>query len=408
MRNPKKMTELRMNENKPQDGVYSMVPREKMCVSARKLRDTYAQKPDMPFYKCEFGYNGRAGLAECYYGLENWYRQGLARDTDLAEFFDYDPQGNFCLGELGGCEASFMPPFEEKVIEDKGRHEVIQDFVGRRLLVFKGRRRGFMPEYIDHPVKDMKTWEQDIKWRLAPTTPQRYVDLEKRMADARAEAALGKMITQDQVGAYMYLRSLIGPEKLFYAFYDMPELIHECMKVWFELCDYVIARHQQYVTIDEIFFDEDICYKNGPLISPDMIREFLFPYYQQLISNLKSRQLDKSRHLYVQVDTDGFAVSVIDIYQKQIGVDVMSPFEVAAGCDVVKIREQYPNLIMTGGIDKRVLAESKEAIDRTLEYILPAMRRRGGYIPTCDHGVPEEVTLENYVYYRKRAVQLGG
>ena len=227
------------------------------------------------------------------------------------------------------------------------------------------------------------------------------------MADARAEAATGKIITQDMVGAYMYLRSLIGPEKLLYAFYDMPELIHECMKAWLALSDYVIARHQQYVTIDEIFFDEDICYKNGPLISPDMIREFLFPYYQQLIANLKSRQLDKDRRLYIQVDTDGFAVPVIELYQKHVGVNVMSPFEVAAGCDVVKISDQFPNLIMTGGIDKRVLAAGKDAIDKTLEYILPPMRQRGGYIPTCDHGVPEEVTLENYLYYRKRAVQLG-
>jgi uroporphyrinogen decarboxylase len=396
-----------MSKDNSQDGVYSMVPREKMCQSAQKLRDTYAKKPDAPFYKCEFGYNSRGGLSECYYCLEKWYEQGLSKDADLAELFDYDPQGNFCLGQLGGCEAEFMPRFEDKVIEDRGRHEVIQDFAGRHLLVFKGRRSGFMPEYIDHPVKDIKTWEQNVKWRLDPKTPQRYTDLPERMAKARAEAAKGKIITQDHVGAYMHLRSLIGPENLLYAFYDSPDLIHECMKAWFELSDHVIAGHQQYVTFDEIFFDEDICYKNGPLISPDMIREFLFPYYQQLISNIKSRQLDKTRHLYVQVDTDGFAVPVIELYQKQIGMDVMSPFEVAAGCDVVEIAQQYPDLIMTGGIDKRILAEGKDAIDKHLEYILPAMRRRGGYFPTCDHGVPEEVSLDNYIYYRKRAVELG-
>lgn len=69
--------------------------------------------------------------------------------------------------------------------------------------------------------------------------------------------------------------------------------------------------------------------------------------------------------------------------------------------------KQYPDLVMTGGIDKRVLAESKDAIDKHLEYILPAMRKRGGYIPTCDHGVPAEVTLENYIHYRKRCIEFG-
>ena len=134
------------------------------------------------------------------------------------------------------------------------------------------------------------------------------------------------------------------------------------MKTWFELADAVIAKHQEVLTIDEIFFAEDICYNNGPLISPDMMREFLFPYYQQLISNLKSRQIDKDRHLYVQIDTDGFANPTIPVYQ-EIGMDVMSPFEVASGCDVVEIGKQYPDLVMSGGIDKRILASTKDEIE---------------------------------------------
>jgi len=86
----------------------------------------------------------------------------------------------------------------------------------------------------------------------------------------------------------------------------------------------------------------------------------------------------------------------------------MDPFEVAAGCDVVAIGEKYPSLVVMGGIDKRVLARGPAAIDKMVERILPAMRARGGYIPTCDHGVPEEVSLADYRHYRKRCVELGG
>ena len=46
-----------------------------------------------------------------------------------------------------------------------------------------------------------------------------------------------------------------------------------------------------------------------------------------------------------------------------------------------------------------------QAIDRMVDRIFPAMRLRGGYIPTCDHGVPEEVSLENYLHYRKRCLE---
>jgi uroporphyrinogen-III decarboxylase len=389
-----------MENQKPANGVDAMVEREKMDPSARKLRDTYARVPGAPLFRREFG----------FYSLDAWKEQGMP-DLPVQELwkdvFLCEPAGNLGLGQLGWCEGGFSPVFESKILEDRGEHEVVQDHAGRAVLCFKGRRSGFMPEYIDHPVKDQKTWEENVKWRLDPTTEARYTDLTERMQGAREQAARGIMITQNLVGGYMFLRSLMGPEDVLYKVYDEPELIHDCLKTWFELADAVIARHQEHVTLDELFLAEDICYNNGPLISPDMMREFLFPYYQQLIENIRGRQIDQSRHMYIQIDTDGDAAPVIPVYQ-EIGMDAMSPFEVASGCDVVALGKQYPELAMFGGIDKRILAESKEAIDREVERILPVMRERGGFIPTCDHGVPEEVPYENYLHYRKRCVELGG
>lgn len=211
----------------------------------------------------------------------------------------------------------------------------------------------------------------------------------------------GKIITEKSIGGYMFLRSLMGPEKLLYTFYDDPELIHDCMRTWLALADAVIAEHQKHFDIDELFIAEDICYNVSSLISHDMIRQFLFPYYAQLLENIRKRQKDKGRKLYFQVDTDGAARTVIDLY-KEIGMNFMSPFEVAAGNDVVELRKKYSDLLMTGGFDKRILFTGKEAIDREVDRIMPFMRKYGGYIPTCDHGVPEEVSFENYVHFRKR------
>ena len=139
-----------------------------------------------------------------------------------------------------------------------------------------------------------------------------------------------------------------------------------------------------------------------------MMQEFLVPYYQQFVTNVKRRQLDPHRHLYVQVDTDGDCRPVIPLYRDAIGMDTMSPFEVASGCDVVALGRQYPQLVMRGGIDKRVLAQSPADIDRMAERILPVMRQRGGYIPCVDHGVPSEAPYKNYLHFRKRCVELGG
>lgn len=264
-----------------------------------------------------------------------------------------------------------------------------------------------MPEYVGHPVSDRRNWEKEVLPRLDARSPERYADLEQRMAQARAQAAQGIMISQNLIGGYMYLRSLIGPSELPVMFCEAPELIHTCMQAWFHLADTVISRHQQYVTLDEVFFAEDICYKCSSLISPDMMREFLLPYYHQLLENIRKRQLDPDRPLYIHIDTDGFADIVIPAY-REIGMNVMSPFEVAAGCNIVRAAAEYPDLTVFGGIDKRILATTKEDIERHLQTVLPPMRERGGYIPTCDHGVPEEVSLDNYRYYRERCVALGG
>ena len=138
-----------MKESVPQDGVHAMVPRERMPDYVRKYRDTYAITPDAPLVQREFW----------FYSYEQFYQQGLDRDADIDEVFGLEPPGNYEIYHVGWCEAEFWPPFKEETIEDRGRYEVIRDVAGRHVLVFKNRRHGFMPEFLEHPVKDQKTWE---------------------------------------------------------------------------------------------------------------------------------------------------------------------------------------------------------------------------------------------------------
>jgi len=336
--------------------------------------------------------------------IERWKKEGLPPDYDERNLFDFDPPGTVQAGlNLGWCEPPFFPPYEEKTIRSEGTTEIIQDLAGRWLRVFKGRRHGFMPDYIRHPVRSVRDWEGEVSARLDPEDPKRYEGLDERCGRAselaRNEA---RMVRQGMVGGYMYLRALVGPEDLLYAFHDQPALIHTMMERWAELMNSGLERVQQRVAIEELAIGEDICYNHGLLISPDMVKEFLLPYYQDVVGKARRRQQQK---LYLHVDTDGWAEPAIPLYL-EAGMDVMSPWEVASGCDVVSVGRKWPGLVMAGGIDKRVLAQGKEAIERHLLHILPAMVKRGGYIPTCDHGVPDNVSLENYLYYRKRACEL--
>jgi len=363
-----------------------------MTVGAKKIRDFYNQIPNAKVHQQEFWLMDDT--------LNRWKSEGhITDDTNLDELFGFDDFGQFQMYVLGWTEASFYPTFPDIVLEDRGEHELVQDAVGRSVLYFKGKRQGFMPEYLDHPVKSIADFNEKIAFRMEFDNPDRQAYIRERLDEAKKlRDEKGYAICNNMVGGYMFLRSLLGPEGALYMFYDDPDLIHLAMEKWLELADKTSEMMQKEIEFDEVFLAEDICYKGGALISPDMIREFLFPYYRKLLDNIRSRQ---SKDFIFQLDTDGDCRAVIPVYE-EIGVTYMSPFEVASNCDVVEIRKQYPNLLMRGGFDKRILATTKEAIDAEIDRIMPFMVKHGGFIPSVDHGTPAEVSFENYMHFRKR------
>jgi uroporphyrinogen decarboxylase len=62
---------------------------------------------------------------------------------------------------------------------------------------------------------------------------------------------------------------------------------------------------------------------------------------------------------------------------------------------------------MHGGIDKRAIAAGPPVIDRELERKIP-VALAGGYLPTCDHSMPPDISYENVCYYWSRKKELLG
>jgi uroporphyrinogen decarboxylase len=171
--------------------------------------------------------------------------------------------------------------------------------------------------------------------------------------------------------------------------------MHEMMDY---LADFYVALYDQVlsqVAVDYAFHWEDMCYVAGPLISPKMFAEFMLGPYKKLTGLLRDHGVD-----IIMVDTDGDARKLIPLFLEG-GVTGLYPFEVQSHQDVGEIRRQYPRLLMQGGIDKKALAAGKDAIDRELEARVPVVLE-GGYIPHVDHGVPPDVSWEDFCYYRHK------
>ena len=67
--------------------------------------------------------------------------------------------------------------------------------------------------------------------------------------------------------------------------------------------------------------------------------------------------------------------------------------------DVVKLGQQYPDLILLGGIDKRELTRDKKAVRKDVMYRVAPMVERKGYFPGVDHAVPPDISLENFKHF---------
>jgi hypothetical protein len=287
----------------------------------------------------------------------------------------------------------FQPPFVEEVLSEEAETRVIRDSNGIVSEVARGRTT--FPRFIKHPVETLADFDA-LKDRLDADAPGRFPDGWQAIVRGLSERRHILVMGATEISFFGWHRDLMGVENLLLAYHDQPRLVHAISEHHLRFLKKLYARIAPGVQFDFIFFWEDMSFKNGPLISPAMVREFILPYYRELTSFLKELTGCK-----VVVDSDGDVRKLIPLLI-EAGVDGMLPFECAAGMDIREIRREYPDFILCGGLDKREIAKGKAAIDRELQAKLPFMFSRGRYLPGMDHHVPPEVGWDDFLYYLER------
>ncbi len=196
-------------------------------------------------------------------------------------------------------------------------------------------------------------------------------------------------------GVFGMPRDLMGVEALLIGFYETPDMIRDMMQhlttLWIRLWEHVAAE----VRMDHIHIWEDMSGRQGSLISPAMVEEFMMPCYDRIA--------DFARGIgarVVSVDTDGDCSELVAIMTRH-GVNMFFPFEVQAGNDILDYRRRYPTLGIECGLDKRALAASIEETDREVERA-GAMLRMGRQGPGFDHMIPPDVPWERFAHAAHR------
>jgi len=315
--------------------------------------------------------------------LERWRRETGDAKLDVARHFGFDPFFAVVPAEYGP-----FPHFESRKLSEDAEFVVSTDWRG--LTRRQRKNSSDMPEFVGHPVKGPDDWKRYKEERLLPRLEERLAKLPEWLAKVTPETAV-------QVGVFPWgvfgtARDLLGAEELLVGFYSEPEMVRDIMEtntvLWLALYERIAER----VRIDHIHIWEDMSGKQGSLLSPAMIEEFMMPQYNRIAEFARRRGVP-----LFSVDSDGLVDELVPVMTRH-GVNAFFPFEVQAGSDVEVFRRDFPELGILGGLDKRALAEGKNEMHRELDRA-GRMLAAGRYVPGFDHAIPPDVPWANFSYF---------
>jgi len=323
--------------------------------------------------------------------VERWQTEGCDEGGEHFGWDRWDVSGGWFFPN---------PPFEREVIEEDDETILYVNHEGILMRERKDQPRSSMPQFVRFPVETREHFRRFWAERMKPDLSARIGEDWKERLEARRGRDVPFVIISDRWGGFFGpLRNLTGVERLCELFYDDPAFVEEMMDA---VADFIIAVMDQvldHADVDCYGFWEDMAYKTGPLIGPQMMRKFMLPRYRRVVEFVRGRGVE-----LIALDSDGQISELIPVWL-DAGINVLYPFEVQAGMDVLEVRRQYGReLRMWYGIDKRALAKGREAIDAELARVEPLMRE-GGYVPGTDHSIPPDVPYEHYCYYMDRLRQ---
>ncbi|MCL2096112.1 MAG: hypothetical protein FWH10_04325 [Oscillospiraceae bacterium] len=343
-----------------------------------------------------------------YWGelLQKWHREGHITKEESETCWDGSETDkiigaklgwDFCWTSQYGAHNGLMPAFEYKILEKRpDGSEIHQN--GNGLIEEKKPGLSSIPATVGTLMTGREAWEELYKPRMQPddkrcATPEELAKIKDRLdslTDRPAGVSAGSL--------YGTIRDMLGVEELSYLYADDEDLYVEIIDTVGNLC-YSNAKIilESGIKPDFLHFWEDICFKNGPLVNPEIFKRYVAPHYKKITDLGKKYGVD-----IVSLDCDGCIDKLVPIWLEN-GVNTMFPIEVGTWeASIEPWRKEYGKEILgVGGMNKNVFALDFNAVDKEIERLRPLVEL-GGFIPCPDHRIPPDAKWDNIKYYCDR------
>lgn len=344
--------------------------------------------------------------------LATWRKQGLPEGVNwhdyLMDTLGLERRTPVERLELG-VTFHMQPPFEEKILEHRDGHYIVQDWTGAITEISDEYDFSYLRSAKDFvtrrwhrfPVQSREDWREEVQWRYTSDHPDRFaLDFDERCQQLRERNYVLRIVIP---GPFGQLRDWVGFENLCMLMVDDAGFVEEMAHYWGDFVYDMLMRILAQVTPDCVQVSEDMAYKMHSMISPAMTRRFLMPVWKKWIA-----ALDAAGVPVKSVDSDGHIGVLLPLFI-EAGFNCTYPIEVAAGNNIVAYREQYGRqMAYIGGIDKRALAVGGKTMRAEVMRVVPSLIKEGGCIPGCDHGVPPDISWPSFVEYTRLLAQLSG
>jgi len=336
-------------------------------------------KPVDRCFNMEFGY-----WDENFREWSLFTKNGITSNSEADVFFGFDEihvvSGNVWMS----------PAFPNEVVEVRDKTKILINKDGL-LAEIPNDGHDTIPHFLKSSVVTPEDWEKCKKERFRRDDTARKVDVKaiKEKHPDKREYPLG-VNCGSMIGK---IRDMLTFEGLAYACFDYPDMVEDMVETCCLLVEDFLDQVLPAIDFDFASGWEDICFKNGPIVTVNFFKEVVMPRYKRISKKLHNAGIDL---WYTDCDGD---VRPILPYFLEGGINCLFPFEVNGCAHPSELLNSYgKDLRIMGGFDKMKLGEGREAIKSYMESLVPLVQR-GGYIPFCDHRCPPNVKPEDYLYY---------
>ena len=150
-------------------------------------------------------------------------------------------------------------------------------------------------------------------------------------------------------GVFQRAALMTGLKEFLISLYEKPSFARELLKKHYE---FALEMGKCFLDAgaEFILVGDDIADNHGPLLSPKLYEEFVYPHHKALVHSLKKRGAK------VIWDTDGNVMPILN-YLLDMGIDGLHPIEPTGGMNIVELQRKYRDrLCVVGGVDVEVTA----------------------------------------------------